>query len=88
MNRNAKKSRRKTNPVAAILIILLIAVLIVGAAVFALYRSGYRYVKVRVSPDLYVKFLGKVDEDGEPYRGRLIYSNGISADVNLDREEQ
>ena len=83
----ARKNKRKANIFVVILSVLLVAVLLVALTIFIFYKAGYRYFKVRVSDDLYVKFIGKIDENGAPLRGRLRYSNGLSADVNLDREE-
>ena len=55
MNRKTAKSyKKKPGLFASILIILLIAAVIVGAGAVVLYRSGYRYIKVRVNDGLYV----------------------------------
>ena len=43
-------------------------------------------MRVNVTDSLYVKFLSRVDDNGQPYKGRIIYSDGISAEVNLDRK--
>lgn len=65
------------------MVAIIAAVLIVAG----IYFAGVRYMRVNVTDSLYVKFLGQVDDNGQPYKGRIIYSDGISAEVNLDREE-
>ena len=85
-NRPPRRKKKRRSFAAVILTIFIIAILCVAGLIAAIYASGVRYIKVNVTDDLYVKFLGQVDENGEPYKGRLIYSDGVSADVNLDRE--
>ena len=84
-NRAPRKKKKKRSFAAVIIAIILAAVLCLAGLIAVVYASGIRYIKVNVTEDLYVKFLGQVDENGKPYKGRLIYSDGVSADVNLDR---
>ena len=57
-----------------------------GLIIGVVYISGVRYIKVNVTDELYVKFFGKIDDEGEPYKGKIIYSDGVSANVNLDEK--
>ena len=84
----APKKRRKKKSFASVMITIILFAVIFTALIFAaIWFSGVRYIKVQVTDELYVKFLGQVDDEGNPYKGRIIYSDGITADVNLDREE-
>ena len=82
-----KRRKKKMSFLAVIALIVLFALIAVGVLFAGIYFTGVRYIKVQVTEDLYVKFLGQVDDDGNPYKGRIVYSDGISAEVNLDREE-
>ena len=82
--KSSRRRKKKANVFTVLLTIFIFALIFTGIIFAAIWFSGVRYIKVKVSDDLYVKFLGKVDDEGNPYKGRIIYSDGISADVNLD----
>lgn len=87
--RPPQRRRRKKKASFARVIITIVVVAIIAAVliVAGIYFAGVRYMRVNVTDSLYVKFLGQVDDNGQPYKGRIIYSDGISAEVNLDRDE-
>ena len=74
-----RKKRRRRSFGAVMLTILLCALVCLIGIFAAVYFMGVRYIQVRISDTSYVKFLGMVDDEGYPYKGRIIYSNGISA---------
>ena len=82
-----QKRHRRRSFGAVMLTILLCALLCLIGIFAAVYFMGVRYIQVRISDTSYVKFLGMVDDEGYPYKGRIIYSDGISAEVNLDRNQ-
>ena len=82
-----RKTRRHRSFASVMMTIVLCAALCVIGIFAVIYFAGVRYITVKVSDDVYVKFLGLVDDDGSPYKGRIIYSDGISAEVNLERKQ-
>ena len=58
------KKKKKANVFTVLITIFIFAVIFTGLIFAAIWFSGVRYIKVQVSDDLYVKFLGNVDEDG------------------------
>ena len=90
-NTNTRSRRKRKNHHrrhrsfgAVMLTIILCAALCLGGIFAFIYFAGVRYITVKVSEEVYVKFLGMVDDEGNPYKGRIIYSDGISAEVNLN----
>ena len=81
------RKHKKANFKTVFFTILIIAAVCVGLIIAGIYASGIRYKKVQITDSLYVKFLGKVDEEGAPSRGRIIYSNGSEANLDVDSGE-
>ena len=67
-NRAPRKKKKKRSFAAVILAIVLAAVLCLAGLIAVVYASGIRYIKVNVTEDLYVKFLGKVTKTASPTR--------------------
>lgn len=80
----APPRRRQGNGTGKIfLTTFLIALGCVLVILLILYLCGIRYTSIRTEIGGYVKFFGKVDADGSPYKGNLFYSNGVTAEVNM-----
>mgnify|MGYP004553693093 CR=1 FL=1 len=61
----------------------LVAVFLVIVTFVAIYMSGIRYLKNGFDDGSYVKFFGKVDKEGFPVSGKLYYSDGKTATIDL-----
>ena len=85
--RKKRKTHRRRSFGSVMLTIVLCAALCLVGIFAVIYFAGVRYITVKVSDEVYVKFLGLVDDEGDPYKGRIIYSDGISAEVNLERKQ-
>ncbi len=83
--RNSRKIKkvRRFNPKIYVFAIAVTAIILVGLLVLSIHMSGVRYVKCEVG-DLTVKFLGKVDGDGNYLSGDLYFSSGKTADYLYD----
>jgi len=81
---NKKRRRRRKSFLSVILTIVIIAVVCVAAVLIGIHFSGVRYMKVKISETSYVKFFGTVDKENKPYKGRILYSDGLSAELNLE----
>ena len=73
-NRRYKKHR---SPIKILITIILLSMALLVFLVGLIYAGGYRYIKVEVPAGGTVKFVGRT-EDGEPLKGRIIYSNGLT----------
>ena len=84
-------TKKKLSPVMILLIILAIAALAVGGVFIVLYLNNYRYIRIPVGEEngeiLYIKYIGTVDDLGDPYQGRIVYTNGLTADVDVPKSE-
>ena len=80
--RPRRKVRRRRSFGSVILTIVVCAALCAGVLFGAVYLAGVRYITVQIADNTYVKFLGTVTDEGYPYKGRIIYSDGISAEVS------
>ncbi|MCD7776060.1 MAG: hypothetical protein LUH54_01620, partial [Firmicutes bacterium] len=82
------KGRKPISPFAVIAVIALIAALAVAAVFLGFYMSGYRYIRVPYDvvdgETEYIKFLGRVNEAGEPYTGNITYPDGLAATIDLE----
>ncbi|NLM57405.1 MAG: hypothetical protein GX192_08195, partial [Clostridiales bacterium] len=89
MSMNMKSHVRKRSPLRVLFIIFIIALIMAGLLFAGLYIYGIRYLRYPVDSTsdgntVYIKFIGLVDDEGNPYRGKIIYTNGLTADVNLE----
>ena len=83
MNRSYRKHR---STASILLIITAIAVAVLIAAAAFIYFAGIRYIRYNYE-DGYVKYFGRVDENGDPLSGTLVYESGVRAKVNLEKTE-
>ena len=81
--KKVKKRRSFRTVFLTVLICAVISVLIVAAM---LYFIGLRYVSLDTADGTKVKFFGMVDSEGAPLRGKIVYSVGLIADVDRDRD--
>ena len=65
-----------------LLIITGIAAAVLGLAVLFVHLAGIRYIRYNYEEG-YIKYFGRVDAEGQPLSGKLVYENGIRATVNL-----
>ena len=79
----ARSRRRRLSTAAILAITVIIAVICVAGTFLGIYISGIRYIKIDTSGGSYIKFFGKVDGLGAPYQGRLYYSDGTTAEVDM-----
>ena len=87
-SRKKRKNRHHHRSFGSVMLTIVLCAALCLIGVFAVvYFAGVRYITVTISEDVYVKFLGLVDDEGNPYKGRIIYSDGISAEVNLVRKQ-
>ena len=67
--------------------VLICAVMAVIVVLLVAYFIGLRYVSLETADGGHVKFFGWVDQDdGTPLRGKIVYSIGLIADVDRDRD--
>ena len=78
-----KKRRRSSAP--AIIITLALVIIAVAAFFTVVYISGIRYTKVSLTDGGDIKFFGTVDNDGKPLEGKLYFSDGATAEINLTK---
>ena len=64
-------------------ITVLIAIICVAITFLGIYLSGIRYIKIDTDGGGYIKFFGRVDSLGAPSQGRLYYSDGTTAEVDM-----
>ena len=84
MVREQKHAKSPRHSVGYILMVtFLLSVFLVILTFAALYFSGIRYLKKNFDDGSYVKFLGKVDDFGAPVSGKLYYSDGSTAKINI-----
>ena len=77
MSMNMKKHIRRRSPLRVLFIIFLIALIMAGLLFAGLYIYGIRYLRYPVDgagdgSEAYIKFIGLVDDEGNPYRGKII----------------
>jgi hypothetical protein len=77
------KNMKKFNPAYYLLAIGGAAILLVLILILSIHVSGFRYAKYEVG-DTVVKFLGKVDSDGNYVSGDIYYSDGSTAEYSYD----
>ncbi len=84
--RNHKKIKKRRSFRAVFLTALICAAVSVLVIVGALWFVGLRYVSLNTADGTKIKFFGMVDSDGTPMRGKIVYSIGLIADVDRDRD--
>ena len=84
MNRARYRKHRSTASILLIITAIAAAVLI-AAAVFV-YFAGIRYMRYNYEAG-YIKYFGRVDDNGDPLSGTLVYESGVRAKVNLEKSE-
>ena len=84
--RNHKKIKKRRSFRAVFLTALICAAVSVLVIVGALWFVGLRYVSLNTADGTKIKFFGMVDSDGTPRRGKIVYSIGLIADVDRDRD--
>ena len=84
--RNHKKIKKRRSFRAVFLTALICAAVSVLVIVGALWFVGLRYVSLNTADGTKIKFFGMVDSDGTPMRGKIVYSIGLVADVDRDRD--
>ena len=77
------KNMKKFNPTYYLLAIGGAAILLVLILILSIHIAGFRYAKYEVG-DTTVKFLGKVDSDGNYVSGDLYYLDGQTAEYSYD----
>ena len=77
------KNMKKFNPTYYLLAIAGAAILLVSILILSIHISGFRYAKYEVG-DIAVKFLGKVDSDGNYVSGDIYYLDGLTAEYSYD----
>lgn len=65
------------------MIILALAVLFAGVAFAIVYFSGYRQITFTDNDGKVTKFIGKVDENGDPFVGNVYFPDGTKAKIDL-----
>lgn len=82
---NGMKYKRKKHYSTAfvITVTLLVSVFLVIVTFLGIYLSGIRYLKKSFNDGSYIKFFGKVDKDGYPISGKLYYSDGNRAEIDI-----
>lgn len=83
---NRKKVKKHRSFKSVFLTVLVCAVAAVIVLVMMLYFVGLRYKSLETSDGTKIKFFGMVDSDGTPLRGKIVYSIGLIADVDRDRD--
>ncbi len=86
---SAKKIKKikKFSPTKYLIAIAVFAIALVLALVGIIHLSGVRYVKYEIE-DMTVKFLGKVNSNGEYISGDVYYSDGTKAKYSYDATTQ
>ena len=79
-----RKAKRRLSTAQILIITLVIAAVAVGAVFAAIWFSGLRYIKKDYDDGSFIKFFGIVDDNGEPMTGRLYFSSGGTAEVNME----
>ena len=77
------KNIKKFNPKYYLLAIAGAAIFLVLILILSIHISGFRYAKYEVG-DTVVKFLGKVDSDGNYISGDIYYIDGLTAEYSYD----
>lgn len=65
---------------------LICAAVSVAAIVMVLFFCGVRYLSLETADGGNIKFFGMVDKSGAPKSGKIVYSIGLYADVDVDRD--
>ena len=80
-----RRARRHRSTLSVFLTILIIAAICVGIIFAAIYFSGIRRISINTEDGGTIKYFGRVDQDGNPLVGKLYYSNGLTADVDMEK---
>ena len=83
--RSDGRYRRKKHRSTAFVVTtaFLVSVFFVIVTFVAIYISGIRYLKKSFDDGSYIKFFGRVDSEGFPVSGRLYYSDGKTAVIDI-----
>lgn len=79
-------SRRSISLKNFILLVLLASLLLVGSLFAALYFSGLRWLSYNTDEHGTVRFVGRVDRNGDPVSGKVYYPDGSSAKLSYEGE--
>ena len=64
-------------------VILASALILTGLVILIVYLCGYRYIRV-VTDEGSIRFLGRVNSTGAPYKGTLTLTDGSKAKVDME----
>ena len=84
-NNKPKRAKKHRSTLSVVLTILIIAAIAVGIIAAAIYFSGIRYISMNTEDGGTVKFFGRVDSEGDPLTGKLYYSSGVTAEVDMEK---
>lgn len=80
-----RRVRRHRSALSIFLTILIIAAVTVGVIAAGIYFSGIRYITSNTEDGLTIKYFGRVDKDGSLLTGKLYYSDGMTAEVDMQK---
>ena len=80
-----RRVRRHRSALSIFLTILIIAAVTVGVIAAGIYFSGIRYITSNTEDGLTIKYFGRVDKDGTLLTGKLYYSDGMTAEVDMQK---
>ena len=80
-----RRVRRHRSALSIFLTILIIAAVTVGVIAAGIYFSGIRYITSNTEDGLTIKYFGRVDKDGTLLTGQLYYSDGMPAEVDMQK---
>ena len=82
---NIRHRRHRSTASILLSITAIAAAVLIGAAILV-YFAGIRYIRYNYE-DGYIKYFGRVNENGDPISGTLVYESGVRAKVNLEKSE-
>ena len=80
-----RRVRRHRSALSIFLTILILAAVTVGVIAAGIYFSGIRYITSNTEDGLTIKYFGRVDKDGTLLTGKLYYSDGMTAEVDMQK---
>ena len=83
-NKPQRRVKRRVSTASILLVIFIFAVLAVIAVFVVAWNMGIRYLKVEYDDGSFIKFFGRVDDHGDPYTGKLYFSTGGTAKVDME----
>ena len=76
-----KRVNSGISPKLYFLLMFVAAIVIVFAVLMIAYLSGLRYVKYNTEEHGIIRYLGKVDSEGFPDKGKVYFKDGASAEI-------